>query len=60
MTKPSRRYLDGLLAASVAVAEIIGPMKLGEMTDQTWEVINKIQGRLLFLAAAEAERLEKP
>jgi tellurite resistance protein len=54
----NRQFLDGLIAASVAVAEETQDMKLADMQQQTWETICKIQARLLRLAAAEAERLE--
>lgn len=59
MPKP-RRYLEGLLAANVAVAQIVGKLKMGDIQQQTWDITNEIQLRLLEMAAAEAERAIAP
>jgi uncharacterized protein YaaR (DUF327 family) len=53
-----RDYLQGILVATVAVAEVTGKIKIGDMTDQTWRVINEINEKLLSLAASEADRLD--
>lgn len=54
----NRGYLQGLLAANIAVAEVTGKIKISDITDQTWTIVNEIQEKLLAAAAAEAERLE--
>lgn len=54
-----RDYLQGLLAGTVAVAEVTGKIKIADMTDQTWKVVNEINERLLALASAEADRLDR-
>ena len=55
-----RRYLEGLLAANVAVAQIVGKLKMGEIQQQTWDITNEIQARLLEMAATEAEHRADP
>lgn len=54
-----RGYLQGLLAATVAVAEVTGRIKIADMTDQTWTLVNEIHKALMALSAAEAERLDR-
>lgn len=59
MAKP-RRYLEGLLAANIAVAQIVGKLKMDDIQQQTWDITNEIQARLLEMAATEAEQLAYP
>lgn len=54
----NRDLLNGILSAMVAVNEIVGPIKIKDMNDQTWNVVTKINARLAELAAAEAARLD--
>lgn len=56
--KADRGKLDGLLSAMIVVAEVTGPMKIGDLTDQAWKAICEINSRLSRMAADEAERLE--
>jgi hypothetical protein len=49
-----KEFLDGLLTATVAVAEITGKLPLDEMPDQTWKLICSINKRLLELSLIEA------
>ena len=59
MANSNRAYLQGLLAGTVAVAEVTGKIKIADMNDQTWRIVNAIHERLLAMAAAEAERLNE-
>jgi hypothetical protein len=59
MGKPSREFLQGLLTASAAVAEVTSDILMKDMQEQTWQIINKINLRLLELATTEARRLEE-
>lgn len=54
-----RAYVQGLLQASVVVAQAIGGIKIGELNEQTWNVVNGIQAELLRLAGEAAENVEK-
>jgi hypothetical protein len=58
--RTNRQYLQGILAATVAVSEVTGKLPLNGMGDDTWKVICSINERLLALAAAEAARLAGP
>ena len=63
MSLPSERkkkhdtYLNGLFAATIAVAEIIRQVPLEGMSDETWKLIGSIERRLLELVSAESGAL---
>lgn len=58
--KPRKRptYIDGVLAAQVALAEIVGPMKMADMDQPTWDLICKLNVRFCEMALDEIKRLD--
>lgn len=57
--KRNRQYLDGIMEATIAVAEITGKQTMDGMSDREWELIGRINLRLIELcknAAAELAR----
>jgi hypothetical protein len=46
-SKKNRGYLDGLMAATIAVAEITGKQPVDGMSDREWELIGKISLKLI-------------
>lgn len=56
MAKKRKTYLDGLLDAMIAIAEVTGPIKLSDMQPQTWQVLTEFNIRLTKMAADEADQ----
>ncbi len=59
MSKPTRQFVEGVLAAQVAVAEVTSALPIGGMSQDTWNVICKINLRLCEIALATIEQIEK-
>jgi tellurite resistance protein len=53
----NRQFLQGLIAAKVALAEVHGELEVKEMSDQTWILTCKLNKRLNELIKAEVEKL---
>lgn len=54
MAKRTRGYLDGVMAACVAVAEITGKQPMDGMSNREWELISKINAKLIEMAKVAA------
>lgn len=57
--KPNRHHVQGILTAMATVAEVVGPIKMADMHEQTWKVVCEIAVRLAKLAADEAEAIDR-
>jgi hypothetical protein len=53
---PTGQYVQGLMAAQIALAEIVRPMKSADMPEQLHDFICKINIRLCELCLEEIQR----
>jgi hypothetical protein len=59
MAKRGQQYLDGVMTAAVAIAKITGEQPIEGMSDREWELIGKINLRIIEMAKEAAEEIAR-